>query len=186
MTENDFPPGWRHDPSAWGKRLPAVALALTGVGIATYLTLYQLHLIHRVWEPFFGEGSHTILRESAVAQLLPVPDAALGAGAYLVEAVLECVGGRRRWRTLPAAVFATGVVAAGLVLAALGLVAGQAFWFRAFCTLCLASAACSLVIGGLVAPEVWAAWKHSEESGRGPAHRGERGIPAAHGEGERT
>jgi hypothetical protein len=40
----------------------------------------------RVWEPFFGEGSRVILT-SSVSRLLPVPDAALGAFGYLLDAV---------------------------------------------------------------------------------------------------
>lgn len=153
------------DPSAWRSRLPVVLLSLVGCGIATYLALYQVHIVAHVWEPFFGEGSRLILRESAIAQRLPVPDAALGALAYLLEAVAECVGGAGRWRTWPRAVFATGAVAAGLGLTALVLVACQVFWFGAYCTLCLASAACSLMIAALVAPEVWAAIKHSRREG---------------------
>jgi uncharacterized membrane protein len=171
------------DPSALSKRLPAAALAMTGCGIATYLALYQLGIVAHVWEPFFGDGSRVILKESAVTHLLPVPDAALGAGAYLLEAVAECVGGRQRWRTWPAAVFATGAVAAGLGLAAVVLVACQAFWFQAYCTLCLASAACSLVLGVFVAPELGAAVGRHKNFSRRPPARGESGASAARTDG---
>jgi hypothetical protein len=122
-----------------------------------YLTLYQLDVVANVWEPFFGNGSQLILKESSIARMLPVPDALLGAVIYLVEAVTECLGNRQRWRSWPSAVFATGLVAAGLLLAGMALVACQAFVFRAFCTLCLLSAACSLAIAVVVAPEVMAA-----------------------------
>ncbi len=67
------------DPSAWSKRLPAIALALVGCGIATYLALYQLGILAHSWEPFFGAGSRIILKESPLSHWLPVPDAALGA-----------------------------------------------------------------------------------------------------------
>jgi uncharacterized membrane protein len=175
MTDPGFPVGWRHNPSSWHVRGPAIALALTGCGIATYLALYQIGLIAQVWEPFFGGGSRVILKESAIAQSLPVPDAALGAVVYLLEAVVECVGGNKRWQTWPAAVFVTGIVALGLVLAAVVLVASQVLWFQAFCTLCLASAACSLAIAALVAPEVWAGARYSREFGRRPAAPGSPG-----------
>jgi hypothetical protein len=69
------------NPSAWSKRLPVIGLALLGCGIATYLGLYQVDVIRHVWEPFFGNGSEVILKQSTVAHLLPVPDALLGAGA---------------------------------------------------------------------------------------------------------
>jgi hypothetical protein len=166
--------------------LPAVVLALVGCAIATYLGFFQLGLLTDVWEPFFGTGSRLILKESAVARLLPVPDAILGALVYLAEAVAECAGGGQRWRTWPAAVFATGALAAGLVLAAVVLVGCQVLWFRAYCTLCLASAGCSLVIACLVAPEVRAAWRHRKDSAGASAAHGESGAPAVRDEGRPT
>jgi uncharacterized membrane protein len=159
MRENELPPGWGHNPSAWPWRLPVLLLALAGCGIAVYLTLYQTDVLATVWEPFFGNGSRRILKESAIARYLPVPDASLGAAAYLLEAILEVSCGRDRWRRRPGVVLALGAVAGGLVLAAVVLVLLQAVVFRAFCTLCLGSAACSLLAGALVAPEVWAAWQ---------------------------
>ena len=169
-ADSPFPAGRDSNPSDWSVRLPAAALALVGCAIATYLALYQLGAVARVWEPFFANGSRVILRESAVSRFLPVPDAVLGAAAYLVESVAECVGGRQRWRTRPAAVFVAGTVAAALLLAAVVLVGCQVLWFHTYCTLCLASAGCSLVIAALVAPEVSAAVAHRrrvEETGGG-------------------
>ncbi len=157
MTGTSYPPYWRHNPSAWYVRLPGMVLALTGFAIATYLGLYQLGIVAHVWEPFFGNGSRAILRDSWIAHLLPVPDALLGATCYLFEAVAEGIGGRQRWRSLPWAVFTTGAVAAALGLSAGVLVLCQAFLFRAYCTLCLASAACSVALLFFVIPEVWAA-----------------------------
>jgi uncharacterized membrane protein len=137
-------------------RLLVVVLAVAGLGIATYLALYQLGWIEHVWEPFFGDGSSWILKQSPVARLLPVPDAALGAGAYLAEAILELIGGSQRWRRWPALVMALGAVAAGLAFAAVVLVILQAV-FRTFCTLCLASATCSILAALLASDEVaWA------------------------------
>jgi uncharacterized membrane protein len=126
-----------------------VVLALAGCGIATALTLYQVGVLGSVWEPFFGDGSRRVLT-SALSRALPVPDAALGAAAYLAEAVLAGAG--RPYR--PWVVLAGQAVAAGLGLAALGLLAVQAFLVGAFCTLCLVSAALSLTIAALVLPEV--------------------------------
>jgi uncharacterized membrane protein len=159
--------GPRTNPSNWSSRLPVFVLALLGCGIATYLALYQLDVIGPVWEPFFGNGSHKILKESSVAHLLPIPDAALGAVVYLLEAVSECIGGQNRWRTLPMAVFVTGVLAAALGLTAIGLVLCQVLVFQAYCTLCLASATCSLVIAGLAWPEVAAALRFGRRQGAG-------------------
>jgi len=153
-------------PSRWDRRLAAAGLAATGCGIATYLTLYQLRVVADVWEPFFGNGSRHILRESAISRSLPVPDAALGAAGYLIEAVAECLGDRERWRTWPTMALVAGTAAAGLGLAAVVLVAFQVFWFHAYCTLCLASALCSLVIAALAAPEAYATVKHFRKSRR--------------------
>jgi hypothetical protein len=56
--------------------------------------------IDSVWEPFFGDGSRTVLT-SRISDLLPVPDAALGAAGYLLDAVTGAIGGRRRWCRWP-------------------------------------------------------------------------------------
>jgi hypothetical protein len=158
-----------HHPSSLSKRVPIAALSAIGAALAGYLTCYQLGLIDSVWEPFFGNGSRTILRDSAIARFLPVPDAALGIVAYALEAILELIGNDERYRSLPIAPLAVGAVAAGLALTAVGLVASQIFWFHAFCTLCLLSAAISLSIAVMVAPEVWMAWGTFKESRRSPA-----------------
>jgi len=142
--------------SAWPRRVPVIVLSLAGLAVATTLTLFQADVLTSVWEPFFGDGSRQVLT-SSVSQALPVPDASLGAVAYLLEAVLESIGGNRRAHDRPWIVVAAGVVAAGLGLAALGLVAIQALVVGAFCTLCLTSAAISLVVAALVAPELLAA-----------------------------
>lgn len=73
----EVPPGWSYNPSEWSERLPIVALASVGFGIATYLTLYQMGLVGAVWKPFFEDGSLVILN-SKVSRLFPIPDGALG------------------------------------------------------------------------------------------------------------
>ena len=157
MSETDRPPGWRYNPSAWRHRLPILVLAVIGFAIATYLTLYQLGVLAEVWEPFFGNGSNRILRQSAVAHLLPVPDAALGAFVYLLDAIADVAGGRVRWRTAPGFVLVFGLIALSLGVVGVLLAILQPTLFGAFCTLCLASAACSVLTAVLAAPEVLAA-----------------------------
>lgn len=143
-------------PSRWRHRLPVVVLSLAGLVIATALTLFQIGVLDAVWEPFFGNGSREVLT-SSISRALPVPDASLGMVAYLAEAVLESIGERDRWRRRPVLPIAAGVVAAGLAAVALGLIAAQVFVVGAFCTLCLVSAAISLLVAALVAPEAAAA-----------------------------
>ena len=94
MAVSDLPPGMSYNPSERSRRLPGSAPALTGFCIATYLALYQVGVIAAVWEPFFGNGSRLLLKQSAVAHLLPIPDAALGAAVYLLEVITGAIGGR--------------------------------------------------------------------------------------------
>jgi uncharacterized membrane protein len=149
----------RASPSAWQRRVPVIVLALVGCAIAAYLSLYQLHVIAGIWDPIFGRGSERVLT-SFVANTLPVPDAALGAGAYLLEAVAGVVGGRERWCTAPWVVVGYGLLVAALGLTSVGLVIAQPLLFRTGCTLCLASAACSFVNAWLARAEVWATLAH--------------------------
>ncbi|NUS00059.1 MAG: vitamin K epoxide reductase [Kribbellaceae bacterium] len=143
-------------PSSWRRRVPVIVLSLMGFAVALTLTLFQVGVLDSVWDPFFGDGSRRVLT-SSVSQALPIPDASLGAVAYLLEAILESLGGTNRWQDHPWIVAAAGLVAAGLGLAALALIATQALVVGAFCTLCLCSAAISLLVAGLVAPEAVAA-----------------------------
>jgi len=140
-----IPPCWKHSPSNWSQRLPIVALALVGVGIATYLTLYQYDVVSTVWEPFFGDGSRKVL-DSSLSRVLPVTDAALGALGYLVDAVTGVIGGRRRWRSMPWIVVLFGVAVGPLGAISILLVIAQPVLYDSFCTLCLASAVISLAM----------------------------------------
>jgi hypothetical protein len=146
-----------HDPSRPSRRLPVAALALLGCAISVYLALYQVRVVHHVWDPLFGSGSGRVLT-SALSRALPVPDAALGAVAYAVEGCLELTGPRDRWRTRPQLVLLVGAIAGALALASVGLVAAQPLLTGTFCTLCLTSAAVSLAVAALAAEEVTAAY----------------------------
>lgn len=154
-----IPDGWTYNPSAWRERLPLVAAALVGAGIASYLAAYQLGWIGRVWEPFFGNGSQVILH-SAISRLLPIPDAALGALGYLVDAITGAVGGRDRWRSMPWIVLLFGVAIGPLGAISLLLVILQPVLFHAWCTLCLVSAAISMLMIVPALDEVFASLQH--------------------------
>jgi uncharacterized membrane protein len=147
VADSSTPPGWAYNPSNWSQRLPIVALAFVGFGIAMYLALYQWGVLASVWEPFFGEGSRMILT-SSISHLLPIPDAALGAFGYLLDAVAGLIGGRQRWRTMPWIVIVFGLAVGPLGAVSLVLVILQPVLFDAWCTLCLASAVISLVMIG--------------------------------------
>ena len=168
MMDRSTPPGWQSNPSRWAERLPLVGLALVGLAIATYLAAFQLGVVRDVFEPFFGDGSRRILT-SGVSRALPLPDAALGAGGYLVDAVSGVVGGRDRWRTMPWIVILFGLAVGPLGAVSVGLVILQPVLFGSFCTLCLASAVVSVLMIGPALDEVLASLQHlrrEAESGR--------------------
>ena len=149
------PPGWTYNPSSWAQRVPIVALAAIGFGIATYLTLYQVDVFASVWEPFFGEGSRVILN-SGTSRILPIPDAALGAAGYLADAVTGVVGGADRWRRQPWLVVLFGLAVGPLGAGSVVLVILQPVLYDSFCTLCLASAGISVLMIGPAMDEVLA------------------------------
>jgi uncharacterized membrane protein len=157
--ESTIPPGWRQNPSTWARRVPLFGLALLGLAIALYLALYQLDIFSTIWEPFFDQGSREVLH-SGLSQILPIPDAALGALAYLLEAVAELLGGSDRWRNAPWAVFAFSVITGVMVAASALLVIWQGAVVKNWCTLCLCSAAISFLITALAIDEWRAAWQH--------------------------
>lgn len=148
----------RASPSAWSHRLPVAVLALVGCGLASYLALYQLHLMTSVWDALFGAASS----EAVLTWARPVPDALLGAVAYVVEAVLTAFGGPERWRTNPRLVLLFGIVLAGLALTSLALILIQVLAVHALCSLCLLSAAISFINAWLGRPEVLAALTSGE------------------------
>lgn len=153
------PPGWRTAPSAWGQRVPIVVVAAVGFGIAGYLALYQYGVVPTVWEPFFGDGSETIL-DSPLSRVLPVSDAALGAAGYLLDAVAGILFGVERWRTQPWIVILFGIAVGPLGAISIALVIAQPVLYGAFCTLCLVTAVISLVMIPPAVDEVLASLQH--------------------------
>jgi hypothetical protein len=132
-------------------RRPAVlaCLAAMGFAISAYLTAFQLGLVGHVWDPLFGSGSERVLT-SGVSRLLPVPDASLGAAAYVVEALLAVsilAGLGPRELVLGA----LAVIASLGAIVGLGLAALQPIAAGTFCSLCLTSTAISvaLAVGAL-------------------------------------
>jgi uncharacterized membrane protein len=155
-TGGETPPGWTYNPSAWPQRLPIIALALVNCALACYLAACEMGFVQPAWDPFFGSGTARVLN-SSISRSFPVPDAALGAAVYLLEALSCLFGDTRRWRTKPWLVLTFGVLVAPLFVVSLVLLMLQPVVVRAWCTFCLLIAAGMLVMVPLAFDEVLAA-----------------------------
>jgi uncharacterized membrane protein len=120
-------------------------LALIGFVLSTYLTLYQWHIAAGVWDPLFGSASSEAVLTSPLSRALPIPDATLGAVAYLVEAALSLREDERVKVILDVLVIL-------MALTGLVLVGVQLLVVHALCTLCICSAAVSWIIAVLARP----------------------------------
>lgn len=152
------PPPWGYNPSSWRQRVPICVLAGVGFLVAAYMALYQWRLIDDVWDPAFGDGSERVL-DSEVSESMRrwfgIPDAALGAIAYLGDLVYGLAGSTRRWQYRPwmVVLFGIDVIPLGLVSAVLVVLQGTVV--GAWCFLCLATAAISLLLVVMAYDEVW-------------------------------
>ena len=151
-------PPWKYNSSAWSQRIPICLLASVAFVIAAYMALYQWRLISDVWDPVFGEQSKRVL-DSAVSERMRgwfgMPDAALGAIAYLGDAIFGLAGSTRRWQYRPWMVilFGIDVIPLGIVSAVLVFMQGAVV--GAWCFLCLVTAIISLALVYLAYDEVW-------------------------------
>ena len=151
-------PPWDYNPSAWSQRIPICLLALAGFVISAYLSLFEWGLISSVWDPVFGRDTERVLASDVAHRLhrwFGIPDAALGAVAYLGDAGLGLAGSTRRWQYRPwmVVLFGIDVIPLGGVSAILVLL--QATIVGHWCFLCLVSAAISLVLIYFAYDEVW-------------------------------
>lgn len=160
------PAPFSYNPSAWSQRIPICILAAVATWIAAYMGLYQWRLIDSVWDPMFGDSTQKVL-DSKVAQTMDhwigIPDAALGAFAYLGDAILGLAGSTRRWQYRPWMVilFGIDVIPLGVVSAVLVILQGTVVGY--WCFLCLVTAIISLILAYWAYDEVWASvvylWK---------------------------
>lgn len=156
-------PPWDYNPSSWRQRAPIALLAMVAFFISAYMALYQWRLIDTVWDPVFGDQSRRVL-DSDVSERMKrwfgIPDAALGAIAYLGDAVFGLAGSTRRWQYRPwlVVLFGIDVIPLGLVSAI--LVVMQATVVGYWCFLCLVTAAISLVLVALSYDEVWSSLRY--------------------------
>lgn len=160
---NAAAPPYDYNPSSWSQRIPLTVLAGVAFLISTYMALYQWRLIPEVWDPVFDSGTRNVL-DSDLSELMRswilIPDAALGAIAYLGDAIYGLAGTTRRWQYRPWMVilFGLDVIPLGIVSAI--LVAAQGTVVGAWCFLCLVTALISLVLVYWAYDEVWATLKY--------------------------
>ena len=149
----DVPPGWSYNPSSWPQRAPIIALALLGFFLARQMTALQLGHVATLTDPFFGSGTERVLT-STVSRAFPIPDAGLGAVAYMVEFLMGFMGDKRRWRTMPWMVTFFGILVVPLGVVSITLIILQPLAVGAWCTPCLIAAAAMLVMIALTLDEV--------------------------------
>jgi uncharacterized membrane protein len=151
-------PPWKHNPSSWSQRIPICVLAGVAFLIAAYMALYQWRLVGNVWDPIFGEQTRQVLDSDVSEQMrrwFRIPDAALGALAYLGDLIFGLAGSTRRWQYRPWLVllFGLDVIPLGIVSAVLVVMQGTVV--GAWCFLCLVTAVISLLLVALAYDEVW-------------------------------
>ena len=149
----DVPRGWSYNPSSWPQRAPIIVLALVGFVLSRQMTAFQLGHIGSLLDPFFGMGTERVLT-SEVSRAFPIPDAGLGAVAYMVELLMGFMGDKRRWRTMPWMVTFFGILVVPLGIVSIGLIILQPLAVGAWCTPCLIAASAMLVMISLTLDEV--------------------------------
>ncbi len=149
----EVPRGWSYNPSSWPQRAPIIALALLGFFLSRQMASFELHYITSFRDPFFGIGTVRVLT-SNVSRAFPIPDAGLGAVAYMVEFLMGFMGDKTRWRTMPWMVTFFGILVVPLGIVSISLIILQPLAVGAWCTPCLMAAAAMLVMISLTLDEV--------------------------------
>jgi hypothetical protein len=158
-----FAPPFEYNPSSWRHRVPIAVLAMVAFFISTYMSLYQWRLVPDVWDPVFGDQTKHVL-DSEVSEIMRrwmrIPDAALGALAYLGDAIYGLAGTTRRWQYRPWMVilFGLDVIPLGIVSAVLVVLQGTVVGY--WCFLCLVTAVISLALVAMAYDEVWSTLKY--------------------------
>jgi len=152
------PKPWDYNPSAWSQRVSIALIAALAFVIAVYMGLYQWRLIDGVWDPVFGKESAKVLDSDVshtMRRWIGIPDAMLGALAYLGDIIFAMGGSTRRWQYRPwmVVLFGLDVIPLGIVSAVLVVLQGAVV--GSWCFLCLVTAVISLVLVVMAYDEVW-------------------------------
>lgn len=155
---NAIPEPWKYNPSKWSQRITLAFIAAIAAVIAIYMGLYQWGLIDTVWDPVFGDQTTKVLSSDVSHQIttwIRIPDAILGALAYIGDIIFSLAGSTRRWYDRPWMVilFGLDVIPLGLVSATLIFLQGTVV--GSWCFLCLITGVISLILVVLAYDEVW-------------------------------
>ncbi len=168
-----IPKQWKNNPSKWSQRLKVVFIASIATGIAIYMGLYQWRIIDTVWDPIFKDQTMKVLDSDVSKQItawIGIPDAILGALAYLGDVIFALAGSTRRWYSRPWLVilFGLDVIPLGVVSAILVFLQGKVV--GSWCFLCLVTGVISIILIFLAYNEVRAScvflhrvWKRSRK-----------------------
>jgi len=157
-TGNAVPPGWSYNPSSWPQRFPVIFFGILAWFASRYLAAYQLGYIDTIWDPFFGDGTLRVIT-SDISRDFPVSDAGLGAFSYTLDVLLALQGGKRRWHTQPWMVMLFGVSVVPASLVSIILIILQPLVVGFWCSLCLFTAVCMLLMIVFAVNEVTATWQ---------------------------
>ena len=172
---NAAPEPWDYNPSSWNQRMKVAIWGTVAMLIATYMGLYQWRIIPSAWDPVFGESTQRVLDSDVshrMGRLFRVPDAVLGAFAYLGDVIFALAGSTRRWQDRPwlVVLFGIDVIPLGIVSAVLVVLQGTVV--GSWCFLCLVTAVISLILILYAYDEVWSSvlylwrvWKRSRNVG---------------------
>ena len=149
----DAPPGWSYNPSTWPQRAPIIALALVGFFLSRQMAAFELHHIGSLADPLFGRGTEEVLT-SKVSLSFPIPDAGLGAVAYMIEFLMGFMGDKNRWRTMPWMVTFFGILVVPLGIVSITLIILQPLMVGSWCTPCLVAGLAMLIMIPLTLDEV--------------------------------
>ena len=159
---SSIPKGWSYNPSGWAHRIPTVALALLCFFFSRYMACFQLGYIDHIWDPFFIDGTFHVIT-SKISKDFPVSDAGMGALCYTIESLLGWQGGSKRWFQIPWLVFAFGFLVIPVGVVSITLIILQPLVVGAWCSWCLATAACMLMMIVLTAAELSASFQFLRE-----------------------
>jgi hypothetical protein len=162
MNGNGCPTGWSYNPSGWEHRIPTVFLAMLCWFFSRYMAAFQLGYIDQIWDPFFTEGTLQVIT-SKISKSFPVSDAGLGALFYTLEFLLGWQGSSRRWSNMPWLVFAFAFLVIPVGIVSITLIILQPVVVGAWCSWCLATAACMLLMIILTAGELAGAFQFLKE-----------------------